>query len=71
MFEYAISEGEGTLLDYGILEGELPFMVVSIFLDEILEDLVKNGDYISIAREDGGLRKIAFRPAPPDCQTGQ
>ena len=70
-FEFCISAGEGTLLDYGVMGAELPFMVGSICIDEVIQDTLEYGNTISIANEHEGERKIAFRPAPPDCQTGK
>ena len=71
MFEYAISRGEGTLLDYGVAR--------STFLNEILPDFGYDGYGRCSLQENGTVlvegedypTRVVFSPAGPDCETGE
>lgn len=75
MFEYAISFGEGTLLDYGVAN--------SSHVNIEIPDMGREGWGYCSCHDDGDIsvtgdipkslddHVIRFRPAPPDCVTGK
>lgn len=67
MFEYAISAGEGTLLDYGKVVDQR-YQTLWSTISELNSDY--NGIYNMRYFKDGILILEIFRPASPDCVTG-
>lgn len=68
MFEYAISWGEGTLLDYGIKQDEFLARCHSARVamgQSPKREMVEHIPWLV------PVVKIRFRLASPDCQTGQ
>ena len=62
MFEYAISCGEGTLLDYGVLE-EIEFLWIVTrldYTDVYVSDQIKNGN-----------QTVICAPVSWRCETGE
>lgn len=63
MFEYAVSAGEGTLLDYGVSEN---------YLNGFCPDLPFYADYGGeVIFDDIKALTVIIGPASPDCTTGQ
>lgn len=62
MFEFCVSAGEGTLLDYGVCdESDLLWKVTRLdYADVYIREEIKDGN-----------QTVMFRPASPDCLTGQ
>ena len=66
MFEYAISCGEGTLLDYGMCNGGELAGKIGITPDREYDIRIDPTD-----ANNGAWCEISFRLASPECLTGK
>lgn len=79
MFEYAISDGEGTLIDYGVVNRAGTGVGSYIWFRDIIRgfkefEVQPNGDtaaFDSRQKPWGSEKAVYFRAISPDCLTGQ
>jgi len=63
MFEYAISCGEGTLLDYGCTD--------DVSLDTLDVPIYKSWQFETFIYDERNPNTFIIGPASPDCLTGR